>query len=1031
MNVNNELRADCDTLKALGAPSMATLSQTKPRHGPPTVKPPEPAANTSVKKPWQLRNRNRQAVTEWTWQDKSDFWAALGRAPKDPACLPPLTAHKGFFVAFRAQARAALKMVRKFPSVLVLPLLVLALLVGLGIFGVDAEAAALKAANAYSLSLDAAILPVLTLGTFIRETPAMAALGPAFPRIAADLLKQARNSAALQLKLVPFGIVRAIVPPILDLGTLGLNLFTDPTRRQEALQTVELKSVWMAGPLAVPPEERPVLIARNPVFIACYDETTKTKFWGFAAVYIAFDNLTTGPNSPLLPLRNRNYLYRLTKPAAGESGQAVILSESSPAPPGGSEAVAVPVYLPGIPWLLEVYPEGDLTSLSAAHHHTLRMGRPFYDFFPAVTVLDCSVVRYYSAVVKMLNDVYKSLDAIAERHGLHKVETYNDSYVCVGGCPEADGKILNTSILTHAAAAPCTRASKYRSAGGQRLQLQIGLHSGPVSAAVIDGGKRLPRYCIFGGTVATATQLRTTSAPQAIHVSRATAELLAEAGSKAAAPAALPVAAMPSLPAPAPVTPTVSGFDEHASVLSALNGYSLAAAVRSGTESDRSSRARNRLQEGVRAQMARNRGFHVMSTFIKSLETQLADVEPYTGRYGSPERLAERLRRTAVAAVEANPAGYREDVAAAEVALYRQVSLLHFCRPYFLAPGPVKEAVPLRPASSHRLLRRSATASLAARTMESVFLPRATDNDAGDLLDTNSVRERQARKDWNRVVRKDGFKSMIARDDPAVRGGLCGMGGALDACLAVLLRHKDSIKSAFGFYGIQGTETTEQCFAIGHNEWRAFVTDCGLAADAAFLAANYKPDKQSAEGQANLDRALMRFEFIEALIRLAVARHAAFDLYRASNKDKRLRLADWLGLVNAAGLIGEATGLSQRDARICFARSLCVVVDEVAAALRDVLQPDSINGIVGGAGLQQPPTSNRQISVAGSGGRRTLDGIASVIDGSRPGTIDGVSGRGRDVVDTRTLRAAWVKPGNDMCGIGTARGYMSYIWTGG
>lgn len=55
---------------------------------------------------------------------------------------------------------------------------------------VDAEAAALKAANAYSLSLDAAILPVLTLGTFIRETPAMAALGPAFPRIAADLLKQ-------------------------------------------------------------------------------------------------------------------------------------------------------------------------------------------------------------------------------------------------------------------------------------------------------------------------------------------------------------------------------------------------------------------------------------------------------------------------------------------------------------------------------------------------------------------------------------------------------------------------------------------------------------------------------------------------------------------------------------------------------------------------------------------------------------------------------------------------------------------------
>ncbi|KAG2424277.1 hypothetical protein HXX76_014655 [Chlamydomonas incerta] len=598
---------------------------TKRLHGAPAIKAPEPPGDTSVRKPWQLKARNRQAVTEWTWQDKSDFWAALGQAPKDPACLPPLTAQKGFFVAFRAQARAAMKMVRKFPSVLVLPLLVLALLIGLGIFGVrtaandhvkssrvDAEAAALKAANAYSLSLDAAILPVLTLGTFIRETPSLAALGPAFPRIAVDLLKQARNSAALQLKLVPFGIVRAIFPPLLDLSTLGLNLFSDPTRRQEALQTVELKSVWMAGPLSVPPEERRVLIARNPVFMpgvgpdetwgngaegntncsACYDNTTRTKFWGFAAVYIAFDDLTTGPNSPLLPLTTRHYLYRLTKPAAGESGQAVVLSESSPAPPGGNQSVSVPVYLPGPAWLLEVYPEEGyrpsweaplivvvvvvatvisiMMFVAMVNHRRLlvllrarlpgkaldqlRMGRPFYDYFPAVTILDCSVVKYYGAVttggepwastpaggagtdprevVTMLNDVYKSLDAIAERHGLHKVETYNDSYVCVGGCPEADGKdaITWACHVAHCARDMVVAVAKYRSAGGQRLQLQIGLHSGPVSAAVIDGGKRLPRYCIFGGTVATATDLRVTSQPQAIHVSRATAELLAEAG---------------------------------------------------------------------------------------------------------------------------------------------------------------------------------------------------------------------------------------------------------------------------------------------------------------------------------------------------------------------------------------------------------------------------------------------------------------------------------------------------------------------
>uniref|UniRef100_A0A3B4UQD6 Guanylate cyclase n=1 Tax=Seriola dumerili TaxID=41447 RepID=A0A3B4UQD6_SERDU len=160
-------------------------------------------------------------------------------------------------------------------------------------------------------------------------------------------------------------------------------------------------------------------------------------------------------------------------------------------------------------------------------------GRVEPELFEEVTIYFSDIVGFttlchYSTpieVVDMLNHIYKNFDSILDHHDVYKVETIGDAYMVASGLPKRNGN-RHAVDIAHMALDILAFVGTFelQHLPGIPLWIRIGVHSGPCAAGVV--GNKMPRYCLFGDTVNTASRMESTGLPLRIHVSQSTINIL-------------------------------------------------------------------------------------------------------------------------------------------------------------------------------------------------------------------------------------------------------------------------------------------------------------------------------------------------------------------------------------------------------------------------------------------------------------------------------------------------------------------------
>ncbi|XP_027901384.1 retinal guanylyl cyclase 2 [Xiphophorus couchianus] len=155
------------------------------------------------------------------------------------------------------------------------------------------------------------------------------------------------------------------------------------------------------------------------------------------------------------------------------------------------------------------------------------------EYFDQVTIYFSDIVGFTTIsslsdpieVVDLLNDLYTLFDAVLSNHDVYKVETIGDAYMVASGLPKRNGnkhaaEVANMSLNILSSVG----TFHMRHMPDVPVRIRIGIHSGPCVAGVV--GLTMPRYCLFGDTVNTASRMESTGLPYRIHVNCSTVKIL-------------------------------------------------------------------------------------------------------------------------------------------------------------------------------------------------------------------------------------------------------------------------------------------------------------------------------------------------------------------------------------------------------------------------------------------------------------------------------------------------------------------------
>ncbi|HUL94897.1 MAG TPA: adenylate/guanylate cyclase domain-containing protein [Usitatibacter sp.] len=117
--------------------------------------------------------------------------------------------------------------------------------------------------------------------------------------------------------------------------------------------------------------------------------------------------------------------------------------------------------------------------------------------------------------VKILNDVFSIFDELADKHRVEKIKTIGDAYMAAAGL-DTGAQIHYADAVANMALDMVEKLEEYRNRTGERLQIRIGIGTGPVVAGVI--GKKKFIYDMWGDTVNVAFRLAAEATPNTVQV---------------------------------------------------------------------------------------------------------------------------------------------------------------------------------------------------------------------------------------------------------------------------------------------------------------------------------------------------------------------------------------------------------------------------------------------------------------------------------------------------------------------------------
>uniref|UniRef100_A0A8B9JKP5 Guanylate cyclase n=1 Tax=Astyanax mexicanus TaxID=7994 RepID=A0A8B9JKP5_ASTMX len=157
------------------------------------------------------------------------------------------------------------------------------------------------------------------------------------------------------------------------------------------------------------------------------------------------------------------------------------------------------------------------------------------EYYECVTIYFSDIVGFTTIsansepieVVDLLNDLYSTFDEIIANHDVYKVETIGDAYMVASGLPVPNGNRHAAEIANMALdILSAVGTFKMRHMPDVPVRIRIGIHTGSCVAGVV--GLTMPRYCLFGDTVNTASRMEATGTPHRIHIHSSTVQILRE-----------------------------------------------------------------------------------------------------------------------------------------------------------------------------------------------------------------------------------------------------------------------------------------------------------------------------------------------------------------------------------------------------------------------------------------------------------------------------------------------------------------------